>query len=213
MNSYILSILITSPRTFKTLKTSVENIIKNVKKVNNIEIIIKIAQNEIEDYLPKISELLDLTPHIKILISESALEDTSQMESIKNLTLIADGEFLLLLDNEILVNLPDIDLVVKKYEGKLCVIEGPNNLSLHSPPIVHHEIVKILGLESLFNLMCGELGIEVKEPNISYILEDSQNSSQKFNWDGENKLPHLKAFINTLMSSHDWLPTINEENH
>jgi len=213
MDSYILSILITSPRTFKTLKNSVENIIKNVKKINNIEIIIKIAQNEIEDYLPKISQLLDLTPHIKILISEGAMEDTSEIESIKNLTKIADGEFLLLLDNGSLLNLPHIDLVVKKYEGKLCVIEGQNNLSLHSPPIVHQEIVKIMGVESLFNLICGELGIEVKEPNISYILEDSQNSSQKFKGVGENRLSHLKAFINTLSWSHDWLPIRNEENH
>ena len=213
MDSYILSILITSPRTFKTLKNSVENIIKNVKKINNIEIIIKIAQNEIEDYLPKISQLLDLTPHIKILISEGVMGDTSEIESIKNLTKIADGEFLLLLDNGSLLNLPHIDLVVKKYEGKLCVIEGQNNLSLHSPPIVHHEIVKIMGVESLFNLICGELGIEVKEPNISYILEDSQNSSQKFKWGEENRLLHLKALINTLSWSHDWLPIRNEENH
>jgi hypothetical protein len=209
MSSYLLSILLPPQPNFKTLKDNIEHITNSVENINNIEIIVKISQIDIEDYLPNISELLEITPHIKILISDNQHEDTLLLESIKNQTLIADGEFLLLLNNGIFLNLPDLDVMVKKYHGKLCVIEGKNNLSFTSPLIVHHKIVNILGLQSLFNLMCSELGIEIKEPLISYNVEGLELSGTNFNWEDGNKLGDLKSFIDTLKWSKEWLPLVS----
>ena len=208
MSSYLLSILLPPQERFETLKNIIQNITDNLKDINSVEIILKITENDVEGYLPQISDLLNLTPHIKILISDHTKEDTPMLNSIDNQTLIADGEFLLLLNNGFLFNLSNLDLAVKKYQGKLCVIEGKNNLSFVSPPIVHHKIVKILGLQSLFNLMCSEFGIEIKEPNISYNCEESKIGGHNFNWEEENKINELKSYIDTLEWSKDWLPLV-----
>jgi len=208
MSSYLLSILLPPQERFESLKNIIQNITDNLKDINSVEIILKITESDVESYLPQISDLLNLTPHIKILISDITKEDTSMLNSINNQTLIADGEFLLLLNNGFLFNLSNLDLTVKKYQGKLCVIEGKNNLSCVSPPIVHHKIVKILGLQSLFDLMCSEIGIEIREPNISYNCEKLKIKEYNFNWEKDNKMNELKSYIDTLEWSREWLPLI-----
>lgn len=209
MGSYLLSILVSPQYGFEILSKTIKNITDNLKDINNVEIILKITESDVGDYIPQISDLLNLTPHIKILISDNTKEDTSVLNSINQQTLIADGEFLLLLNNGILFNLSNLDLMVKKYQGKLCVIEGKNNLSFTSPLIVHHKIVEILGLQSLFNSMCSDFGIEIKEPNISYNCEESKIEEYNFNWEEENKINELKSYIDTLEWSKDWLPLVN----
>ena len=208
MGSYLLSILVSPQYGFEILSKTIKNITDNLKDINNVEIILKITESDVGDYIPQISDLFNLTPHIKILISDNTKEDTSVLKSINQQTLIADGEFLLFLNNGILFNLSNLDLMVKKYQGKLCVIEGKNNLSLVSAPIVHHKIVEILGLHSLFNPMCSEFGIEIKEPNISYNCEESKIEEYNFNWEEENKINELKSYIDTLEWSKDWLPLV-----
>jgi hypothetical protein len=208
MSSYLLSILLPPQKRFETLKNIIQNITDNLKDINSVEIILKITENDVEGYLPQISDLLNLTPHIKILISDNTKEDTSVLNSINQQNLIADGEFLLLLNNGILFNLSNLDSMVKKYQGKLCVIEGKNNLSFTSPLIVHHKIVEILGLQSLFNSMCSDFGIEIKEPNISYNCEESKIGKYNFNWEKDNKMNELKSYIDTLEWSREWLPLI-----
>lgn len=208
MSSYLLSILVSSQHGFEIVSKTIKNIIDNLNDINSVEIILKISESDIEDYLPQISDLFNLTPHIKILISDNTKEDTSILESFNQQTLIADGEFLLSLNNKVLLNSSDLDLIIKKYQGKLCVIEGKNNLSLAPPPIVHHKIVEILGLQSLFNSMCSEFGIEIKEPNISYNCEVSKIGEYNFNWEEENKINELKSYIDTLEWSKDWLPVV-----
>ncbi len=208
MGSYLLSILLPPQKNWEILMGTIQNITDNVKDINNVEIILKISESEVEDYLPKISDLLNLTPHIKILIIDSRREDTSSLHSINNQTLIADGEFLLLLNNGILFNTPDLDSMVQKYHGKLCVIEGKNNLSITSPFIVHHKIVEILGLQPLFNSICSEFGIEIKEPNISYTCEESKLRDNNFEGGEAPNLKELKSYIDTLEWSKDWLPLV-----
>ena len=192
MGSYLLSIVLPTQKNWEVLIGTIQNIIDNVRDINNVEIILTISESEVEEYLPQISDLLNLTPHIKILIIDSRREDTSRLHPINNQTLIADGEFLLLLNNGILFNSPDLDSMVQKYQGKLCVIEGKNNLSITSPFIVHHKIVEILGLQPLFNSMCSEFGIEIKEPNISYTIEESKLRDNNFEGDGAFNLKELK---------------------
>ena len=208
MGSYLLSIVLPTQKNWGVLIGTIQNIIDNVRDINNVEIILTISESEVEEYLPQISDLLNLTPHIKILIIDSRREDTSRLHPINNQTLIADGEFLLLLNNGILFNSPDLDSMVQKYQGKLCVIEGKNNLSITSPFIVHHKIVEILGLQPLFNSMCSEFGIEIKEPNISYTIEESKLRDNNFEGDGAFNLKELKTYIDTLGWSRDWLPLI-----
>jgi len=208
MSSYLLSILLPPQERFETLKNIIQNITDNLKDINSVEIILKITENDVEGYLSQISDLLNLTPHIKILISDNTKEDTSVLNSINQQNLIADGEFLLLLNNGILFNLSNLDSMVKKYQGKLCVIEGKNNLSFTSPLIVHHKIVEILGLQSLFNSMCSDFGIEIKEPNISYNCEKLKIKEYNFNWAKDNKMNELKSYIDTLEWSREWLPLI-----
>ncbi len=208
MGSYLLSIVLPTQKNWEVLIGTIQNIIDNVRDINNVEIILTISESEVEEYLPQISDLLNLTPHIKILIIDSRREDTSRLHPINNQTLIADGEFLLLLNNGILFNSPDLDSMVQKYQGKLCVIEGKNNLSITSPFIVHHKIVEILGLQPLFNSMCSEFGIEIKEPNISYTIEESKLRDNNFEGGRAFNLKELKTYIDTLGWSRDWLPLI-----
>ena len=208
MGSYLLSIVLPTQKNWEVLIGTIQNIIDNVRDINNVEIILTISESEVEEYLPQISDLLNLTPHIKILIIDSRREDTSRLHPINNQILIADGEFLLLLNNGILFNSPDVDSMVQKYHGKLCVIEGKNNLSITSPFIVHHKIVEILGLQPLFNSMCSEFGIEIKEPNISYICEESKLRDNNFEGGEALNLKELKTYIDTLEWSRDWLPLI-----
>ena len=61
MGSYLLSIVLTTQKNWEVLIGTIQNIIDNVRDINNVEIILTISESEVEEYLPQISDLLNLT--------------------------------------------------------------------------------------------------------------------------------------------------------
>jgi hypothetical protein len=206
MNSYLLSILLPIYTNWKEVSNIIKNITENTHNTEDVEIILTFLEKNVEEYISHIDELLDLTPHIKILIKEENEEDTPTHTHIYNQTQIADGEFLLFLNNGISFNGKSIDLIMNKYRGKLCIVDGVGNSSFESPPIVNSQIFQILGVQSLFHFMCSPLGIEIKEPNISFNYDGSSLTIYNLEDRREQLINGLKSYISELEWSRDWLP-------
>ena len=92
---------------------------------DQIEALIKIDNDDIDSYVSAIADIKKITRgNCKVLISDRLDGYWSLDKAWNDLAKLSQGEFLYLLNDDVVMETQDWDVVVGEYSGKICVVQG-----------------------------------------------------------------------------------------
>ncbi len=126
----------------------INSLIENVSDKKNIEILLKIDDDDTETYetvTSKFKELIDV--NIKILITTREKGYFNLSKYFYELFEISSGEWLFLFNDDLRLLTKNFDLVIKPYQGKINMLHSKNVINGEGRyfPIIHTNIIKTLG--------------------------------------------------------------------
>ena len=151
---YLVSVLLPTRGRPDLMLKSVKSLIEKAHHPDCIEILLKIDNDDKDTYDEAYTQLQELTPHFKILHSPRGLGYRDLHTHVNNLCGISDGEYLLLWNDDAVMETENWDNYLEEhhqglYGDPIAVIQMDNN---HHPdifPLVHRKVYEILGHFSL----------------------------------------------------------------
>ena len=175
--SKLASIMVPTRGRGRELLESLESLYSRASNPSLIEALIKIDTDDVESYLPFLEDIKKVTHgNYKMIISDRLDGYWALQHAWNDLAAVAEGEYLFLWNDDVLMDTKDWDVTLGLYKGKICVIElatsaGPENSSF---PVIHSSIPKQTGYlspspfnDNYIHDISALLGIQVREHRIS----------------------------------------------
>jgi len=176
---YLVSVLLPTRGRPELMLKSVSSIIKNAHHPEQVQILLKIDNDDKDTYMDCYPELEKLTSHYKVLYSPRGLGYGDLHTHINDLCAIAEGEYLFLWNDDAKLVTPNWDEIINEYrEGlhgsPMVVIQIDDKHGWKFGfPFVHREIYNAMGHFSLnahndtwMHYVAHDAGIERMEERI-----------------------------------------------
>ena len=147
--SMLVSILLSTRERFDLMIESITSLYDNAKDPSRIELLLKLDDDNYEDYTSRMDEIYQITPNVKFVISNRREGYDSLHLFINELAGVSEGEFLLLWNDDAQMLTEGWDEYVAEHSGKLCVLQIDNNHFHYIFPIIHRKYYEILNHISL----------------------------------------------------------------
>lgn len=174
-----LTIIYPTRKRFDLFVKSTESLIEKCSDVNNLEILVTMDDDDV-DTISKTREYISDKPYIRILISERHYYKNLNIY-VNSAANIATGKYLLLWNDDCIMESFNYDLVMDKYENKFMVVNPlvindvnycrTNNQMLF--PLIPKKWINITGrwsnsgaCDSWVQLISNELNLSIYEDDI-----------------------------------------------
>lgn len=174
-----LTIIYPTRKRFDLFVKSTESLIEKCSDVNNLEILVTMDNDDV-DTISKTREYISDKPYIRILISERHYYKNLNIY-VNSAANIATGKYLLLWNDDCIMESFNYDLVMDKYENKFMVVNPlvindvnycrTNNQMLF--PLIPKKWINITGrwsnsgaCDSWVQLISNELNLSIYEDDI-----------------------------------------------
>lgn len=154
----LVSILLPTRERFDLMIKSITSLYENAKDPSQIELLLKLDDDNYKEYTDRIDEIYQITTNIKIVISNQREGYDSLHHFINELAGVSEGEFLFIWNDDAIMITKEWDKYVEEHSGKLCVLQIDNNHFSHSKwrehgafvfPFIHRKYYEILNHISL----------------------------------------------------------------
>jgi len=154
-HSYLVSVLLPTRGRPELMLKSVASLLTTASNPDQIQILLKIDNDDKETYQEAYSSLQDLTSHFKILYSPRGLGYGDLHTHVNDLCAIAEGEYLFLWNDDATITTHGWDDIIREHQDGLhgnpvAVIQIDNNHAWKFGfPLVHKKIYETIGYFSL----------------------------------------------------------------
>jgi hypothetical protein len=154
----LVSILLSTRERFDLMIESITSLYNKAHDPTRIELLLKLDDDNYEEYINRVDEIYKITPNVKIVISNRRNGYDSLHLFLNELAGVSEGEFLFVWNDDAKMISENWDVYVAEHCGKLCVLQIDNNhfshpeLSEHGAfifPIIHRKYYEILNHISL----------------------------------------------------------------
>lgn len=154
----LVSILLSTRERFDLMIKSITSLYENASDPSQIELLLKLDNDNFEEYTKRMDEIYQITTNVKIVISDRRDGYDSLHLFLNELAGISEGEFLFVWNDDAEMVSEGWDDYVAEHSGKLCVLQIDNNhfsypeLIEHGVyifPIIHRKYYEILNHISL----------------------------------------------------------------
>jgi len=154
----LISILLSTRERFDLMIKSITSLYNNAKDPSRIELLLKLDDDNYEEYTGRMGEIYQITKNVKIVISNRREGYDSLHLFLNELAGVSEGEFLFVWNDDATMTTEGWDEYIAEYSGQLCVLQIDNNhfsyseLSEHGVyifPIIHRKYYEILNHISL----------------------------------------------------------------
>ena len=173
----LVSILLPSRQRGQMVLKSIKSLYDTATHPDKIQLLLKIDSDDIDSYIPILGDISKITNNnYKLVISDKLEGYFSLNVHYNDLCGVSNGEFLLLWNDDALMDTQDWDATIQNYTNKLCVIQTSNN---HFPwifPFIHTKLYELCGYlsphfanDTWIHDFAQTFDIEVYEPNVLMI--------------------------------------------
>jgi hypothetical protein len=187
-----LTIIYPTRKRYDLFIKSTESLIEKCSDINNLEILVTM-DNDDTDTILKTEEYISDKPFIKLMISERHYYRNLNFY-VNDAAKVANGDYLLLWNDDCIMETDNYDLVMDKYKDKFMVVNPlvvnhkdycrQNNRMLF--PIIPKEWVDITGRWSNSGACDSWIELISNELNISLYEDDIRIFHDRFNLTGNN---------------------------
>jgi hypothetical protein len=187
-----LTIIYPTRKRYDLFIKSTESLIEKCSDINNLEILVTM-DNDDTDTILKTEEYISDKPFIKLMISERHYYRNLNFY-VNAAAKVANGDYLLLWNDDCIMETDNYDLVMDKYKDKFMVVNPlvvnhkdycrQNNRMLF--PIIPKEWVDITGRWSNSGACDSWIELISNELNISLYEDDIRIFHDRFNLTGNN---------------------------
>jgi hypothetical protein len=175
----LVSVLLPTRQRPELMLKAVKSLIEKADDPSRIEVLLKIDTDDQRTYTSRCSELEQLTPNYKILISPRQRGYADLHTHVNDLCAVAEGEYLFLWNDDATMQTEHWDEYVAQHSrgdfgDPVCVIQIDNSDAWkYGFPLVHRKVYEILGHFSLnaqndtwMHTVATHAGIERREERI-----------------------------------------------
>jgi hypothetical protein len=196
----LISFLIPTRERTELLISSMNLLIDNAVKPEELEFLIKFDTDDIKSIAEFLSNDICKIIDYKVLITDRKGGYADLYIDINDLCRMATGEFLMLYNDDAFMTTPRWDDHVRKHSGKFCVLWPHSGNRIHNCfPIVHRKYFEILGHFSLqthndtwVEEVSRKAGIEIDTPEIFIRHIKNRNYRQLYRTDEFYQMEDLR---------------------